>query len=388
MNKAFRIVYCGIFFLVTSVLFSISAFAETSVYDLKDRIKVTDKSGYCINCHEDETPAIFEEWVKSPHARAGVGCLDCHGRGKGDSDAIPHAETFNISPIVTSFDCAKCHKGELRDYITSGHAKALRLLTDMKEDDPRSVVVSSFKDKDGNFPQCQGCHGSTVTVDSEHRPDAGTWPNSGAGRSNPDNSNGLCSSCHLGHRFSLEAVRQPETCLRCHDGKNYPEGDIYRHSVHSVVSETLADGKDLDRPGLYLKGKDVVAPTCAYCHLNGAGKGLLTRHNPAWRLTRDLTSPKAPVAERAENLRKNMKSVCNECHGKSFTDRFFSDADKKLIEYQKSVVEPGVASYLMRLSTLIGEQPEAVLKEYSSFLAEGKRYRMNLYMGGHGRVQR
>lgn len=353
---------------------------------LKDPIKSFGNNGFCINCHEDETPAIFEEWAKSPHAKAGVGCADCHTSRKGNPDSVKHAERFYISAIVTPFDCAKCHKDQMRDYTSSRHAHGLESLQDMKEDDPRYPVIAQFKDDD--FAQCGGCHGVTVTVDADNRPDSATWPNNGAGRINHDRSHGTCSSCHLGHGFSLQAVRQPETCLRCHDGENYPEGDIYRHSAHNVLFETHTDKEGLDRPGLFLEGKDMVAPTCAYCHMNGAGRGLLNRHNQAWRLPRDLTSPKAPLLGRAEKLRNNMKSVCHQCHGVSFTDRFFTDADKQLKEYQEKSVEPQIAVFLKTLSTLTGEKRKKVLKEYSQFLAEAKRYRMNLYMGRHGRVQR
>lgn len=353
---------------------------------LKDPKKSFGINGFCINCHQDETPAIFEEWVKSPHARAGVGCADCHTSPQGNPDSVKHAERFYISAIVTPFDCAKCHKDQMRDYTSSGHAQGLELLKKMKEDDPRYPVVAQFKDDD--FAQCGGCHGVTVGVDGENKPDSATWPNKGAGRINPDRSHGNCSSCHLGHRFSLQTVRQPETCLRCHDGENYPEGDIYQHSPHSVLFETLAKGEVTDRPGLFLQGKDMVAPTCAYCHMNGAGKGLVNNHNQAWRLPRDLTSPKAPLLGRAENLRTNMKAVCNQCHGENFTERFFTDADAKLKEYQEKNVEPQLAVFIKKLSTLTGENRKQALKEYSQFLAEGKRYRMNLYMGRHGRVQR
>ncbi len=353
---------------------------------LKDPIKSFGQNGFCINCNEDETPAIFEEWVKSPHARAGVGCADCHTSRKGNPDSVKHAGRFFISAIVTPFDCAKCHKDQIRDYIGSGHAQGLQALLDMKEDDPRYPVIAQYKDND--FAQCGGCHGVTVTVSEDNRPDSATWPNNGAGRINHDKSHGTCTACHLGHRFSLQAVRQPETCLRCHDGENYPEGDIYRHSPHSVLFETLASGGTENRPGLFLEGKDMVSPTCAYCHMNGAGKGLLNRHNLAWRLPRDLSSPKAPLLGRAENLRNNMKSVCHQCHGVSFTDRFFTDADKQLKEYQQKSVEPQLAAFLKTLSTLTGDERKKVLKEYSQFLAEAKKYRMNLYMGRHGRIQR
>jgi len=357
------------------------------ILTLKDPIKSFGQNGYCINCHQDETPAIFEEWVRSPHAIAGVGCADCHVSPKGNPDSVEHFERFFISPIVTPFDCAKCHKDQLRGYTSSAHAHSLKSLQNMKEDDPRYPVIVQFKDD--NFARCSGCHGSIVKLTPDNKPDPSTWPNKGAGRSNHDRSHGNCNSCHLGHRFSLQVVRQPDTCLRCHDGENYPEGDIYRHSAHSSLFETLARGElQNDRPGLYLKGKDIGAPTCAYCHMNGGGKGLLNRHDPAWRLPRDLCSPEATLTGNAKNLRKNMKSVCNQCHGGNFTNRFFTHADKQLQQYQKKTVEPMLQKYLEQLSKLTGNDRGKTLKEYSQFLAEGKRYRMNLYMGGHSREQR
>ncbi len=130
------------------------------------------------------------------------------------------------------------------------------------------------------------------------------------------------------------------------------------------------------------------SPTCAFCHFNGSGHGLLTRHNGAWRVPRDLTHPEAPLANRSENLRNNMKAVCNQCHSSRVIDDFFTDADKELESYQTNVMEPGLTAYTEKLASTKGEPRKTLLKEYSRFLAEGKRFRMNLYMGRHGRVQR
>ena len=352
----------------------------------KDPAKLINKSSHCIECHQDDTPAIFEQWLASTHARVGVGCADCHGANRGEAGAFLHAEKFYITTIVTPVDCAKCHKSQYLDYQTSGHALALELLQEMKEDNPRYPVVSLYKEN--NFQQCRGCHGGTVTVDGENLPDPATWPDSGAGRVNPNTSRGNCSACHLGHGFSAAAARQPETCLRCHDGANYPEGDIYRASVHGVLYETTADKENLSRPGFYFDGRHMGSPTCAFCHMNGSGQGLLTRHNPAWNLPRDLTSPTAPLANRKENLRNNMKATCNQCHVPGVIDRFFADADKNLQLYQQHTVEPQLAEHSRKLAKAKGAERNSLLKEYTRFLAETKRYRMNLYMGQHGRSQR
>jgi len=353
----------------------------------KDQIKVHGQTGQCIDCHQDKTPGILEEWVNSAHAKANVGCQDCHSSQKGEPDTFLHEKKFFIRAVVTPFVCGKCHKDQQRDYFTSGHAKSLELLKEMGEDDPRYPIVSQYKDD--NFKQCAGCHGIDVAFTDDHKPDPATWPNSGAGRINPNGSHGNCASCHMTHRFSVTSARQPETCLRCHDGENYPEGDIYRNSVHGVLYETQVDKKVLERTGYYLDGEAMVSPTCSFCHFNGSGHGLLTRHNGAWRVPRDLTHPEAPLApKRAENLRNNMKSVCNQCHASSVIDRFFQDADKQLDAYQMGVMLPGLANYKEKLASVQGEERQALLKEYNAFLSKGKRYRMNLYMGRHGRVQR
>ena len=359
---------------------------ETERYVLKDRIKVFGNNGYCNDCHRDETPAIFEEWIKSSHARAGVGCNDCHEGNKSADDSVFHANRFYISSVVTPFNCSKCHKDILRDFINSGHHQSLELLKMMKEDDPRYPVVSQYQED--NFKDCSGCHGTEVTINEDHLPDPATWPNSGAGRINHDRSHGNCAVCHVGHQFSVAAARQPETCLRCHDGANYPEGDIYRNSVHGTLYTTQVDKDALERPGFYLDGAEMGAPTCSFCHMNGSGHGTLTRHNPAWRLPRDLSSPNAPLLKRSENLRNNMKSACSQCHSSRVIDRFFEIADNRLEEYQNNEFDPKLTEFQEKLKSAKGEERDQLLKEYSRFLAEGKRFRMSLYMGGHGRTQR
>ncbi len=384
---------CFILILFCSGILSSAGYAHNPILDkgkdkYKDPMKLTNKSSFCIECHKQETPGIFEEWVKSTHARADVGCADCHSSESEEADTFRHAEKHYIRTVVTPIVCGKCHKDIQRDYFTSGHAQALEVLKKMKEDDPRFPVVAQYKDD--NFQQCTGCHGGEITLDDKHRPDPDSWPDSGAGRINPNTSHGNCSSCHLGHSFSVSAARQPETCLRCHDGQNYPEGDIYRNSAHGVVYATQADKENLDKPGFYFTGKDMVSPTCAFCHFNGSGYGQRTRHNGAWRLPRDLTHPEAPMAPKnADNLRNNMKAVCNQCHAETVIDRFFDNADARLAEYQKKTVQPKLAEYRQKLAEVKeGTARENLLKEYSGFLADSKRYRMNLYMGNIGRTQR
>ena len=384
-----QILNCLVVILSLVMVSGIQAEEGQKKLSLQDPIKAKGSNGYCIECHRRVTPAIVEEWSKSSHARRRpeVACQSCHLSEKGEPDTFLHQGRFYIRSVVSTFVCGKCHKGEMRDYFTSGHAQALEVLKKMDKDDPRYPTLAGYKED--NFKQCAGCHGSEVQFLGDNRPDPETWPNSGAGRINPNRSHGTCAACHMGHQFSVSAARQPETCLRCHDGPNYPEGDIYRHSAHGVLYATQVDEEVLDRTGYFLDGKEMVSPTCAFCHFNGSGQGLLTRHNPAWRLPRDLTHPDAPLApERAENLRKNMKSACSQCHASSIIDRFFENADKQLEQYVANTTKPQIAVYQDKLAKVDGKEREALLQEYTEFLAEAKRFRMNLYMGQHGRQQR
>jgi hypothetical protein len=103
----------------------------------RDRAKILGKDGYCIECHRQETPGIFEEWVLSSHARLGVGCNDCHGAYTSDKDSFLHAGRFHIRTVVSPLRCGRCHKEAIRGFGKTAHAKALTNLEEMQPDDLR-----------------------------------------------------------------------------------------------------------------------------------------------------------------------------------------------------------------------------------------------------------
>ena len=102
----------------------------------------------CIDCHSSDQmkPAfreITDEWKKSWHAKNNVFCQDCHGGDPKDpSLSMTHQRGFLGAPDarhVPEF-CGKCHIGILKNYLESGHGKALR--------------------STGKGPNCVVCHGS------------------------------------------------------------------------------------------------------------------------------------------------------------------------------------------------------------------------------------
>jgi len=351
-----------------------------------DKAKSANHNYACIECHRERSPGLYAEWVQGPHASAGVGCLDCHGADRREQDSFKHFGRIPIGTVVTPNDCARCHKTILRDFFLDGHSQSLRMLRNMPEDDPRYPLIEPYKESD--FAECAGCHGSEIRLADDRRPAVGTWPNSGAGRINPDGKPGACSSCHKGHRFSAARARRPQACLGCHDGKNYPEGSIYLHSPHGLIFDDLVAGQPLDLPSHFLDSSRFAAPSCALCHMNGAAPGLATEHNLAARLPRELTEPAAAERNAPDERRGRMVSVCRQCHEETTVERIFAASDARLAAYQAEVVEPALADYRKRLDKAKGDKRSALLREYGAFLTEAKRYRMNLYMGQHGRSER
>ena len=360
--------------------------ADIPPKELRDRSKMSGKSDYCIDCHRQETPGIFEEWVDSAHAGIGVACNDCHGAYRSDKDSFLHAGRFYIRTVVSPLRCGRCHEQVIRGYAKTVHARALLDLEEMKEDDPRYPLIEPYK-KTG-FAACRSCHGSRVVLAEDHRPLATTWPDSGAGRINPDQSPGNCAICHGRHRFSVASARRPEVCTSCHNGRMYPEGRIFSHSPHGLVYADDGSRHGLGRPYYYCDASQNTAPTCALCHLNGAGKGLITRHDPDWRLSRHLTRPDAAERGQKPERRERMMAVCQQCHAASVIRRFFTAADQELERYQKKEVEPQLAAYRKKLKKAKGKKRRALLADYADFLARSKEYRLNLYMGHQGCQQR
>jgi nitrate/TMAO reductase-like tetraheme cytochrome c subunit len=110
--------------------------------------QAADQEPICILCHDADTMKpefrkIPAEWRMSWHYRNGVACNDCHGGDTTDAAlAMSRARGFIGAPkyrAVPEF-CGKCHIGILKNYLESGHGKALKA--------------------SGSGPNCVTCHGS------------------------------------------------------------------------------------------------------------------------------------------------------------------------------------------------------------------------------------
>ena len=87
----------------------------------------------CIVCHSSdamkpEFRKVYQEWKESWHAQNNVSCNDCHGGDPKDgANAMSPQRGFlgKPKPAAVPEFCGKCHIGILKDYVESGHGKAL-----------------------------------------------------------------------------------------------------------------------------------------------------------------------------------------------------------------------------------------------------------------------
>jgi hypothetical protein len=315
----------------------------------------------CIECHRTEHPGLFADWSQSRHANANVTCLDCHMAEESDKDVSKsHYKQYEqsekkygtkeymvpVSAVVTPKDCSRCHPDEAQQYARSKHANTMEIIWKI---DPwlNKGMNSEFERING----CYHCHG-TILKNTDEGLDPETWPNVGVGRVNLDGSLGSCTSCHTRHKFSVMEARKPEACGQCHLGPDHPQIEIYMESKHGDIYTAHGDDYNWDSaPGTWTPGVDYRGPTCAACHMSGAGT-TMTSHDVTERLAWESQAPLTvrpnefkpfPAKTNPEVEREKMKQICLQCHGKTWTDGHFVQMDKAMIEYNEVYFKPAKA---------------------------------------------
>lgn len=359
---------------VLSLLFVLQLFFTTATNAAKVTLDPENwglpEGEECVSCHKKASSGLHQQWKQGAHAEAGVNCLDCHQADEADDDAHEH-EGVVIATIVSPKDCGRCHTKEYQQARGSIHNNALALLKERTGASDSQIIEAG----------CSSCHGSKVEVAGDGTLMAGSWPNSGIGRVNPDGSKGSCSACHGRHQFSKAQAREPATCGTCHSGNESPDMEIYNSSKHGVLFASQREKMNLGNDS-WVVGKDYSATaTCVTCHM-GAAPGLHGTHDvgmrDAWSLngpvserqslvifsdgdSRDLPQSHSPLRKgdsvakiggemgtvkavaSHKRRRKAMSKVCYECHSKSFVKRFMSQFDRQVENYNLQFGVPGKA---------------------------------------------
>jgi len=102
----------------------------------------------CIECHasdmmKPEIRDIPQKWKTSWHYQNGISCHNCHGGDPKDAaNAMSPQRGYAGTPKYTQVPefCGKCHVGILKNFLESGHGRALK--------------------SSGKGPNCVTCHES------------------------------------------------------------------------------------------------------------------------------------------------------------------------------------------------------------------------------------
>lgn len=148
-------------------------------------LAATDGSNSCITCHagvvkNDYVAYRFRTWNESRHAKAGIGCENCHGGDSTSSDpAKAHAGILRSTDIRSKVyytnlpqTCGRCHQAEYAAFRRSSHFARLAI------------------NQPG--PSCNSCHwemGSLVPARGDYQ--------------------AVCRSCHNASGLAANLLTQP-----------------------------------------------------------------------------------------------------------------------------------------------------------------------------------
>jgi len=418
-NKRTIIGILSIAFLAALII-AVFKEVERQLPDYRPDPVVSAQTKHCIGCHSEKGngKVITEQWKISKHAEVGVGCLECHKADEGDIDGYDHHGDF-IATIVTPNDCGKCHKEEVDQFVQSHHADAGAIMGSL-DNVLAEVVEGHAAFMDGANPAaasgCWQCHGSKVELLKDENGNAmksddgillfdpKTWPNTGIGRINLDGSKGSCTACHNRHHFSVEQVRHPDNCGKCHLGPDHPQKEIYDESKHGINFYAHMDEMNL-KAKPWIVGQDyIAAPTCATCHISATPDQPIT-HDVGDRISWTLRPPVSEKVDAAqvkkfkklgkelpdhflswEQRRDNMFNVCMQCHTIKYVENFYTQYDNMVHLYNDKFGKPATELYKMaKANGLLDPVPFNEKIEWTYFYLwhhEGRRARMGAAMMG------
>lgn len=371
---------------VTIVVFII-AYLLTGLKPLKTKSPLTMEearaSGKCIQCHTRETPAIVETFRESPHYDD-ITCLDCHKPLPGQ-EVMEH-KGFDVVRVVTSGNCAECHRKEYMEFTRSRHGAPSWAAVAGKDAFTEEQYEYAFNYHPGAMDRGPN---TLATLEGPGAVEKGCGTCHTIGSPNADGSIGNCNKCHLRHYFSVEEARTPETCGGCHMGPDHSQIEIFEESSHGIMFRSKRDEFDLSVKTSELTTEDMPVPTCSTCHMSGLNGGGMT-HDVGERLSYYLFAPISEERPGGMNNRDRMKEVCLNCHAQTHVDEFFKEADVVLKTTNEKVSRVKDIMDGLYEDGLLTEESFDELAEFEYFdywHYFGRTAKHGAYMGGGDFVQ-
>lgn len=177
-------------------------------------------------------------------------------------------------------------------------------------------------------------------------------------------------------------------------GPDHPQIEIYMESKHGDIYTAFGDEYNWDAaPGTWTPGVDFRGPTCASCHMSGAGK-VMTSHDVTERLSWETQAPMSirpsdfkpfPAKTDWQVERNKMKEICLQCHGKVWVEDFYINFDQAVANYNEIYLKPAKKMLdtlyekgLLDNSKFFDEDLE--VEFYELWHHEGRRARMGVMM--------
>lgn len=144
----------------------------------------------CLGCHDGISSPDVQDYRKSVHFAAGVGCEDCHGPGAAHVRLAGGGGAFinKLEGFDSYLSCTPCHADTAGQFLRSGHAKE-KLLTcyDCHAFHQESSWIVPFEDN----RICLQCHGSIDFPDDAAIEAHTHHPN------RPETAASRCVACHM-----------------------------------------------------------------------------------------------------------------------------------------------------------------------------------------------
>lgn len=333
----------------------------------------------CVSCHINVNPGIVKQFLDSPMANASekdeaVVCTDCHGKKHST------AEDYAKADLPTAETCGECHTDKLEQMREGKHNLAWFGMKSQVawHGQPGAITQSGYRG-------CSGCHKIGQKGLMGVAQGLGEIEYDGGKEMKQYRyGNAQCDACHTRHSFRKSEAQDPRACSNCHMGFDHPQWEMYMSAKHGIIWD-IEGNKNVG-------GRAPTCQHCHMSKGNHAVKtpwGFLglripTKHNvlalievapeleqslrklasylpegnfmdvdddPQWVFERAVILQAAGILDgnlqpterfieivvqgqaargpkEFNEIRTDMKAICNECHSKGYVDSHFKAADE------------------------------------------------------------